>query len=233
MEHTARAGLGVIDRIVMVLAWLVSCGVVYGLGFYTGSHTQDHVRGDEERIVRLPVVDAPPAAGQKAKSGDDLSFWTALEPGGQRAKPGEGIPAAHATAAASAPAAEKPEAPASKGKAAARPAATGARSKPGRGTTAAKSTTPTSKTGATVGTLPAKTATPKTAAAAAAKPRPAPARDAAPSTRAAQTSPAAPSKRTPATPRPSGQAAKEPRATDARAPSRERADVARQVVNPE
>jgi hypothetical protein len=228
MEHTARAGLGVIDRIVMVLAWAVSCGVVYGLGFYTGSHTQDHVRGDEERIVRLPVVDAPPPAGQKAKAGDDLTFWTALEPGGQRAKPGEGIPAAHATAAAPVPAVAKPEAPASKRKAVARPAGTGAPGKTGRGTSATKAKTTAAKTGTTPGTRSARTAAPKTGSTPPAK--------AAPSPRGAQTSPAAPAKRETAMPRPSGQASKEPRATDARAPSRparDRADVARSVVNPE
>ena len=122
MEHMARVGLGPIDRIVMVLAWLVSCAAVYGLGFYTGSHTQEHLRGDEERVVRLPVTDEPPSAGQRSRAGDDLTFWTALEPGGQRAKPGESIPVARPPAGALAAPAAKPEGPTTKPKPTARTA---------------------------------------------------------------------------------------------------------------
>jgi hypothetical protein len=121
MEHTARVGLGPIDRIAIVLAWLVSCAAVYGLGFYTGSHTHEPLRGDEERIVRLPVADEPPPVGQRSKTADDLTFWTALEPGGQRAKPGEGIPAARLPVAAPAASGTKPEVAPAKPRPAARP----------------------------------------------------------------------------------------------------------------
>jgi hypothetical protein len=231
MEHTARAGLGAIDRIVMVLAWLVSCAAVYALGFYTGSHTQDHVRGDEERVVRLPVVDAPPPSGQRSKAADDLTFWTALEPGGQRAKPGEGIPAARASAAAPAPPVAKPEPPPSKPKPAARAASTATPTRAMRATAPKAATT-----AAATRSAPAKPATPKTAAASPSTSRTVPARSSAPATRSAQPSPAAvPAKYvTPA--RPSGQTAKEPRAPEARRPPRpapERPAVTRSAVDPE
>jgi hypothetical protein len=109
MKQTVRPGLGPIDRIVLVGIWVASCGLVYGLGFYTGSHTLDRMPSDEERIVRLPVAASPPPAGQRAKGSDDLTFWTALESGGQRSKPGDEIPDSRTTAPAAAAPAAKPE----------------------------------------------------------------------------------------------------------------------------
>src|SRR5262245_6269313 len=137
MEQTAKIGLGMIDRLVIVGAWLVSCAAVYGLGFYTGSHTQDRLRSDEDRIVRLPVTTEPPAVGERAKAADDLTFWTMLD-GGRRSKPGDGIPAAHAPAAVAALPPESP-APARPATAPAKPASKPA-SKPAGGAPAAKRT---------------------------------------------------------------------------------------------
>src|SRR5262245_23032174 len=139
MEQTAKVGLGMIDRLVIVGVWLVSCAVVYGLGFYTGSHTQDRLRSDEDRIVRLPVTAEPPAVGERAKAADDLTFWTMLD-GGRRSKPGDGIPAARAAAGGPAPvAASPPDSPPrpaeSPGKPTPKPA-----SKPARGATPVKRT---------------------------------------------------------------------------------------------
>src|SRR5215470_7985648 len=139
MEQTARVGLGMIDRLVIVGVWLVSCAAVYGLGFYTGSHTQDRLRSDEDRIVRLPVTTEPPPVGERAKAADDLTFWTMLD-GGRRSKPGDGIPTGHAPAGGPAAAAAlPPESPvrpaAAPGKPASKPA-----SKPAGGSTAAKRT---------------------------------------------------------------------------------------------
>jgi hypothetical protein len=95
MEQGTRVGLGPIDRLVLLAAWLVSCAAVYGLGFYTGSYTQDRLAGEEDRVVRLPD---PPPVGQRPKSGDDLSFLGQLESSGPRSKPGEDIPARPAPA---------------------------------------------------------------------------------------------------------------------------------------
>src|SRR5262245_24291027 len=148
MEQTAKIGLGMIDRLVIIGAWLVSCAAVYGLGFYTGSHTQDRLRSDEDRIVRLPVTTEPPPVGERAKAPDDLTFWTMLD-GGRRSKPGDGIPAAHAAAGPAAVAALPPESPARPAAAPGRPASKPA-SKPAGGAPAAKRTgTPSAKTGST------------------------------------------------------------------------------------
>lgn len=64
-----RPGLRLVDRLLLIGAWAISCSAVYGLGFYTGSQIQERVPDDEERIVRLPVTAEPPAAGQRAKGG--------------------------------------------------------------------------------------------------------------------------------------------------------------------
>ena len=121
MENSVKPGLRLVDRLLLVLAWLISCSAVYGLGFYTGSQLQERVSDDEERIVRLPVTADPPNAGQHAKAGDDFTFYDTLVPGSSRARPGDAVtaerpgaepPAAgkseparnHAAAAAKAPA---------------------------------------------------------------------------------------------------------------------------------
>jgi hypothetical protein len=73
-----RPGLRLVDRLLLIGAWAISCSAVYGLGFYTGSQIQERVPDDEERIVRLPVTAEPPAAGQRAKAGDDFTFYDTL-----------------------------------------------------------------------------------------------------------------------------------------------------------
>ena len=87
MENSVKPGLRLVDRLLLVLAWLISCSAVYALGFYTGSQLQERVSDDEERIVRLPVTADPPNAGQHAKAGDDFTFYDTLVPGSSRARP--------------------------------------------------------------------------------------------------------------------------------------------------
>lgn len=93
MENSVKPGLRLIDRLLLVLAWLISCSAVYGLGFYTGSQLQERVSDDEERIVRLPVTADPPNAGQHAKAGDDFTFYDTLVPGSSRPRPGDAVTA--------------------------------------------------------------------------------------------------------------------------------------------
>src|SRR5262249_43462811 len=50
-----RAGLRFLDRLILFVAWGVTCGLVYGLGFYTGKGTQERRLGMGERVVRLVV----------------------------------------------------------------------------------------------------------------------------------------------------------------------------------
>ena len=98
MGKPARTGLRLWDRFVLLTAWLVTCGFVYLLGFYTGKGTQERQFGLEERVVRLPVTSQAPAAGQRPKGSSDLTFYEKLVSGGS----GEGAaaPAARPPAAA-------------------------------------------------------------------------------------------------------------------------------------
>ena len=78
MAKEGRVGLGIWDRLVLFVAWVVTCGLVYGLGFYVGKGTQERRLGLEERIVRLPVTSKPPAEGQRPKSDSELTFYETL-----------------------------------------------------------------------------------------------------------------------------------------------------------
>jgi len=86
MAKAGRAGLGLWDRVVLLLAWGVTCGLVYVLGFYVGKGMQERPLGPEDRLVRLPVVSTPPPAGQRPKAESDLTFYDTLA-GAERAVP--------------------------------------------------------------------------------------------------------------------------------------------------
>ncbi|MGH7895354.1 MAG: SPOR domain-containing protein [Candidatus Binatia bacterium] len=84
MAKAPRPALRLVDRLVLLVAWLVTCGLVYVLGFYVGNRTQEHRAGLEEREVRLPVTSTPPPEGQRPKEAREFpSFYQAL-PGGER-----------------------------------------------------------------------------------------------------------------------------------------------------
>ncbi|HXJ37054.1 MAG TPA: SPOR domain-containing protein [Candidatus Eisenbacteria bacterium] len=84
MAKAPRPALRFVDRLVLLVAWLVTCGLVYVLGFYVGNKTQEHRPGMEEREVRLPVTSVPPPEGQRPKEAREFpSFYQAL-PGGER-----------------------------------------------------------------------------------------------------------------------------------------------------
>jgi len=93
MESSMRPGLRLVDRLLLIGAWAISCSAVYGLGFYTGSQIQERVPDDEERIVRLPVTAEPPAAGQRAKAGDDFTFYDTLVQGPPRTRQSDAVTA--------------------------------------------------------------------------------------------------------------------------------------------
>jgi cell division septation protein DedD len=75
-------GLRLWDRLILFLAWTVTCGLVYLLGFYVGKGVEEQRLGTEERLVRLPVTAGPPAAGQRPKS--DLTFYDTLAKSAER-----------------------------------------------------------------------------------------------------------------------------------------------------
>jgi cell division protein FtsN len=84
MAKAPRARLRFVDQLVLFVAWVVTCGLVYVLGYYVGKGTPEHHAALEEREVRLPVSAPPPAEGQRPKEAKEFpSFYQAL-PGGAR-----------------------------------------------------------------------------------------------------------------------------------------------------
>jgi len=124
MARDGRGRLGLGDRLILLVAWITTCGLVYLLGFYVGEGTQARSLRVEQQVVRLPVTSAPPPEGQRPKTEPEFGFYDKLmgEQGAERApdkvheeaKPVQ--PAAHVLprlAVAAAPAlASKPSPPA-------------------------------------------------------------------------------------------------------------------------
>ena len=81
MGENPRPGLRLVERLILAGVWLMSCAVVYGIGFYTGNRIQERVPASEDRVVRLPVTAQPPPEGQRAKQGDEFTFYDSLVPG--------------------------------------------------------------------------------------------------------------------------------------------------------
>src|SRR5213082_3495988 len=78
MARDGRGGLGLGDRLILLMAWIATCGLVYLLGFYVGKGTQEHRLGVEEQVVRLPVTSRPPPEGQRARTENEFGFYEKL-----------------------------------------------------------------------------------------------------------------------------------------------------------
>jgi cell division septation protein DedD len=105
MAKAPRAGLRLIDRLVLVVAWVVTCGIVYVLGFYLGRGMEDRRPTSEERMVRLPVTSQPPPEGQRPKDEKEFpSFYQALPAGQQPPEVAKATPPPTAPAPATRPA---------------------------------------------------------------------------------------------------------------------------------
>lgn len=107
----ARVGLRFLDRLILFTAWLVTCGLVYGLGFYTGKGTQERRLGMEERVVRLPVTSDVPAEGQRPKAATEFTFYETLVTGDRAGGDGGRVPKPAPAAGGSAGAAPTPPVP--------------------------------------------------------------------------------------------------------------------------
>jgi DedD protein len=83
MGENPRPGLRLVERAILVGVWMVSCAVVYGIGFYTGNRIQERVPAGEDRGIRLPVTTQPPPEGQRPKIGDEFTFYDTLVPTGR------------------------------------------------------------------------------------------------------------------------------------------------------
>ena len=90
MAREARGGLGLGDRLILLVAWITTCGLVYLLGFYVGKGAQERRLGVEQQVLRLPVTSAPPPEGQRPKAESEFAFYDKLM-GGEHAaeRPGE------------------------------------------------------------------------------------------------------------------------------------------------
>jgi cell division protein FtsN len=78
MAREGRTGIGIADRLVIVLAWMTTCGLVYVLGFYVGKGAHERSLGLEDHVVRLPVTSQPPPEGQRPKSESEFVFYDKL-----------------------------------------------------------------------------------------------------------------------------------------------------------
>jgi cell division protein FtsN len=78
MAKPGRTGMSVLDRLILLVAWMVTCGLVYVLGFYVGKGTQERRFELEARVVRLPVTSPPPPEGQRPKTESGLTFYDTL-----------------------------------------------------------------------------------------------------------------------------------------------------------
>ena len=83
MGENPRPGLRLVERAILVGVWMLSCAVVYGIGFYTGNRIQERVPAAEDRVVRLPVTAQPPQEGQRPRTGDEFTFYDTLVPTGR------------------------------------------------------------------------------------------------------------------------------------------------------
>jgi cell division protein FtsN len=78
MARDGRIGMGLADRLVIALAWMTTCGLVYLLGFYVGKGTHERGLVLEDRVVRLPVTSQPPPEGQRPRSENEFVFYDKL-----------------------------------------------------------------------------------------------------------------------------------------------------------
>jgi hypothetical protein len=91
MGKQGRLGLGLWDRLVLFVAWVVTCGLVYLLGFYVGKGTEVRT-GVPDRVVQLPVTSKPPPEGQRPKGESELTFYDRLATGERGESPAPSPP---------------------------------------------------------------------------------------------------------------------------------------------
>jgi cell division protein FtsN len=110
MAKQARGGLGIWDRLVLLAAWILTCGVVYVLGIYVGKGMPGGSRAVEDRVVHRPVTSTPPPAGGVPSAAEDITFYDTLL-SGKAAPTGRAEPARPTTPARDVPAAAAPTPP--------------------------------------------------------------------------------------------------------------------------
>lgn len=85
MAATRSDGLGTLDRLVILVAWLASCGVVFVIGYYVGKDAVPPPTTLAPSAIEVPIVGVPVAPGPQAGT----SFYDSL---GRQGTSGDGPP---------------------------------------------------------------------------------------------------------------------------------------------
>jgi cell division protein FtsN len=59
MANPRQDGLGFLDRLVILVAWLASCGVVFVIGYYVGKDAVPASTGIQPGVIQVPVAGVP------------------------------------------------------------------------------------------------------------------------------------------------------------------------------
>lgn len=59
MANPRPDGLGFLDRLVILVAWLASCGVVFVIGYYVGKNAVPTSAGIQPGVIQVPVAGVP------------------------------------------------------------------------------------------------------------------------------------------------------------------------------
>lgn len=77
MANPRPDGLGFLDRLVILVAWLASCGVVFVIGYYVGKDAVPASAGIQPGVIQVPVAGVP-AAPEEPRDGDGGTFYESL-----------------------------------------------------------------------------------------------------------------------------------------------------------
>lgn len=95
MASTRSDGLGFLDRLVILVAWLASCGVVFVIGYYVGKDAVPPSAGITPGVIQVPVAGVPVPPDEPGAGG---TFYESL--GRQTGSPGTAPPAPRVTTTA-------------------------------------------------------------------------------------------------------------------------------------
>jgi len=69
MATNRPEGLGFLDRLVIVVAWLASCGVVFVIGYYVGKDAVPPTAGMPPAVIEVPVAGGGATGDEAGESG--------------------------------------------------------------------------------------------------------------------------------------------------------------------
>jgi cell division septation protein DedD len=91
MAKERSDGLGFLDRLVILVAWLASCGVVFVIGYYVGKDAVPPSAALAPTGIQVPVAGVPPPTDERGEAG---TFYESLgrQTGERSALGGMGVP---------------------------------------------------------------------------------------------------------------------------------------------